>query len=103
MNGVIKVIRKTRMIPCYTCLKLYLKLRSFFKFQTFNDLLLDHHVKAQRLNSVITSTAIIQRQSYKANKPIIRTIHQSKKKFENKHRGGGAKETTTERSNFYIV
>ena len=58
------------MIPCYTCLD------QTGPANPTRSSTLGHPRTAHRLYVTTTSTAIIQGQSYKANKPIIRTVHQ---------------------------
>jgi len=58
------------MIPCYTCLD------HTGRADPARSSTLVHPRTAHHLFVSITSTAFIQRQSYKANKPIIRTVHQ---------------------------
>ena len=58
------------MILCYTCLG------QTGPADPARRSTLGHPRIAHRLYAIITSTEIIQSQSYKANKSIIRTVHQ---------------------------
>jgi hypothetical protein len=60
----------TRIIPFYTCLDLA------DPVDPVHNSTLDHQQIAHHLFSINTPTTIIQKQSYKANKAIIRTVHQ---------------------------